>query len=90
MFSLIALTLFNGVVLLAPPHVISVILELMPVPFTARVALLWAVAINVLFSVAYERWGVHAVSHIVGLFVHDRRRRTRDGKTYKAVEGGPR
>lgn len=87
MLSLVALSAFNALVLLAPPHVISMILELMPIPSGARWVLLFAVAINVVASLAFERWGVQGVVGILDLVLVEKRRRVRDGKTYKVVDG---
>lgn len=91
MVSIGCLSLFNVLVLLLPPGPIAAILELMPLPFSARWILLVAVVVNVLISMAYERWGAHSVALLIGSAMRMRRRwRTRDGKTYKAVEGGMR
>ena len=91
MVSIGCLSLFNVLVLLFPPGPIAVILELMPLPYSARWTLLLAVVINVAISMAYERWGAQNVAVLIGSAMRMRRRwRTRDGKTYKAVEGGMR
>ena len=91
MVSIGCLSLFNVLVLLFPPGPIAAILELMPLPYSARWTLLLAVVINVAISMAYERWGAQNVAVLIGAAMRMRRRwRTRDGKTYKAVEGGMR
>ena len=91
MVSIGCLSLFNVLVLLFPPGPIAVILELMPLPYSARWTLLIAVVINVAISMAYERWGAQNIAVLIGSAMRMRRRwRTRDGKTYKAVEGGMR
>ena len=49
--------------------------------------------INVGVSLSFERWGAQRVSDLVGavtLWLHRGRRRVREGKAYKAVEGGMR
>ncbi|KAI0656621.1 P-type ATPase [Cubamyces menziesii] len=91
MLSMVCLTLFNLLVLLSPPGAISQVLELMALPISARATLLLAVVMNVLASMAFEHWGTQAVAHVIGLFFDLRRQhRVRDGKLYKAVEGGMR
>ncbi|KAA1476776.1 P-type ATPase [Dentipellis sp. KUC8613] len=88
MLSLIALTLFNVLVLLAPPAAFMEVLQLMPLPFGARLTLLVAVVANVAASLAFERWGVEVVASVVGMCTggRDGRKRIRDGKAYKAIE----
>ncbi|KAF7967606.1 hypothetical protein HWV62_33697 [Athelia sp. TMB] len=92
MFSIIALTAFNLLVLLYPPAPVRDILELMVLPYSARSSILFAVIINVIISMAFEEWGSKLVSQAVGTLMRLRkgRRRVRDGKTYKVVEGGMR
>ncbi|KAI0051214.1 P-type ATPase [Auriscalpium vulgare] len=89
MLSLSALSTFNILVLLAPPRVVSDILELMPLPLSARVTLLCVGVINVALSLAFERWGAQVVAdavNAIGVFQQGPRRRVRDGKAYRAVE----
>jgi cation-transporting P-type ATPase 13A2 len=91
MVSIGGLTMFNVLVLLVPPPFISSILELEDLPFSGRTTLLFAVILNVVFSMAYERWGSQAVSQMVGYVMNLRgKHRVKDGKTYKIVEGGMR
>ncbi|CDO77638.1 hypothetical protein BN946_scf184946.g32 [Trametes cinnabarina] len=91
MASMICLSIFNLVVLLSPPGAIARILELMALPISARATLLLAVVMNVLGSMAFEHWGTQLVARVIGLFFELRRHhRVRDGKLYKAVEGGMR
>lgn len=91
MLSIVVLTLFNVVVLLAPPPFLVSILELTDIPMAGRWTLLLAAVVNVVFSVAFERWGAPAIALTVGYFMDlHKRQRVRDGKTYKAVEGGMR
>jgi len=85
MVSLVALSLFNVSVLLAPIKFISTLLELVPIPISARLILLWAAIINVAVSVGYERWIAQVVADVVGLFVssqQDGRRRMKDSRVY--------
>ncbi|KAI0268689.1 P-type ATPase [Gloeopeniophorella convolvens] len=86
MLSLIALSLFNISVLLVPTRFMSAVLELMPIPVSARMTLLWAAIINVAVSVAFERWGAQLVAEVVGMLLSRRRRRVKDNRTYKAIE----
>lgn len=91
MASMACLSVFNLVVLLAPPGWIADVLELMALPGLARATLLLAVVINVLASLAFEQWGTQAVASVIGWVMELRRhQRSRDGKLYKAVEGGMR
>lgn len=92
MFSIVALTLFNVLVLLSSPKPIAYILELVPLPFSARITILLAAIINVALSMAFEQWGARAVAQVIGLLLNLRRGRLRfrEGKAYKAVEGGMR
>lgn len=92
MFSLIVLTMLNLMVLLGPPQAASVILQLMRIPFSGRTALLWAVCLNVVLSLAFERWGVEVAARVVGVFLkfYRDRRRIRGGKAYKLVENAGR
>ena len=88
MISIISLAAFNIIVLLAPPGFINSILELMVLPAAGRVTLLFMVVVNVVLSMVFEKWGAPAVSEFVGYILDLRRRRIRDGKTYKAIENG--
>ncbi|KAI0682979.1 Ca-transporting ATPase [Cytidiella melzeri] len=91
MVSIGSLTLFNVLVLLVPPPFIASVLELEDLPFSGRTTLLFAVVINVVLSLAFERWGAQAVSQVVGYILNLRgKHRVKDGKTYKIVEGGMR
>ena len=91
MVSMVVLGIFNLLVLLDPPRPLMKLLELMYLPLAARSTLLLAVAVNVVTSMAFESYGTQAVSRLFG-FVFDlrRRHRVREGKIYKAVEGGMR
>lgn len=89
MLSIGSLTLFNVITLLAPPQLFVTILELMAIPFSGRTTLLLAAVINVALSMAYEQWGAQIVSQAVGSIMRVHRNfRIREGKTYKAIEGG--
>jgi len=89
MFSIISLSLLSTVLLLAPPKSMEVLVDLMPLPIVAKLTLLAAVVVNVLISVAYERWGCTRVARLSSVVLRSLRpgnRRTREGKVYKAVE----
>jgi cation-transporting P-type ATPase 13A2 len=93
MLSLVTLSAFNIMVLLRPPQAVADILELMPLPSSGRFTLLATAAANVILSVAFERWGAPSVARVVGWVLRSRRNsrgRVREGKIYKAVEGGMR
>ena len=87
MLSLIALSLFNVAVLLVPTKFMSAVLELMPLPLSARLTLLWAAVINVAVSVAFERWVAQLIADVVGMLVseHEGRRRIKDSRVYRAI-----
>lgn len=90
MLSLVALSLFNVSVSLAPIRFISALLELVPIPISARLTLVWAAIINVAVSVGYERWIAQVVADAVGMFVSAQqdssRRRIKDNRVYRAVD----
>jgi cation-transporting ATPase 13A3/4/5 len=88
MLSLVALSLFNVSVSLAPIKFISALLELVPIPISARLTLLWVAIINVAVSVGYERWIAQAVADAIGMFVSQDggRRRIKDNRVYRAVD----
>lgn len=87
MLSLIVLSLFNVAVLLVPTEFISAVLELMPLPLSARLTLLWAAVINVAVSVVFERWVAQVIADVVGMLVskHEGRRRIKDSRVYRAI-----
>lgn len=60
---------FNMLVLLAPPHSVSDVLTLMPLPVVGRYSLLVAAVVNVVISMVFEEWGTPSVSTAVGLMV---------------------
>ncbi|KAF8161197.1 P-type ATPase [Crassisporium funariophilum] len=93
MFAMCVLSAFNVLVLLAPPQVVSDALTLMGLPMGARYSLLVAAVINICVSMGFEEWGAQSVSRMVGSVMRwwqRGRRRVREGKAYKAVEGGMR
>lgn len=91
MLSIIVLSLFNVLVLLAPPRPIASLLELVPLPFTARTSILAMVIVNIVLSMAFEQWATQAIARAVGYIMEFRHnKRVKNGKMYKAVEGGMR
>lgn len=88
MLALGALTFFNVLLLLTPPAILSDLLTLMPLPLDARTILLLASGINVVASLVFERWGAERVAVAIGKLHWRGHRRLREGKAYKAVEGG--
>lgn len=87
MISIGALLLFNLIALLAPPTPVSQLLGLVAVPMSGRMVMLIAVVINMVLAVVYEDWGAQRIAQAVGRW-RGWRRRVREGKVYKAVEGG--
>lgn len=89
MLSMTLLSGFNILVLLAPPEAVASVLTLMNLPLGVRYMLLLAACVNIVASMGFEKWGTSGVSVVIGwIFSWWGRRRVRDGKTYKAVEGG--
>lgn len=81
------LSAFSALVLLAPPHGLMSLLELMNVPIQARLEMVVVVGVNVCLSVGFEKWCQEAVASMVGKLMRRRRRGRRlNGKVYKAVE----
>ncbi len=87
MLSIGVLLLFNMMILLSPPAPVSSALGLVAVPTSGRMVMAIAVVINAVLSVVYEDWGAQQIAKIVGMW-YGWRRRVREGKVYKAVEGG--
>lgn len=89
MFSLITLGLINTVTLLLPPKPAKVLLELKRLPLSGRTTLFFGVVINVVVSVAFERWGAQYLSRVVGSLVrmYQEHRRVKSSKAYKLVDG---
>lgn len=92
MGSLAVLTGLNTLVLLAPPQTISDLLTLMPLPTYGRNVLLVGTVINAMLSLGFERWGASVLAVVAGRMAKTGHqwwgRRRREGKVYKAVEGG--
>lgn len=92
MLAISTIALINVWLVLYPPRPLLILLELMTLPLSGRSVLMAAVAVNVILSVMFEKWGTVTVGRLIG-FATDlvrSRRRVVDGKTYKAVEYGMR
>lgn len=92
MLAMAVISFINVWLILMPARPMTLVLELMNLPFTARLTLLTSVAINISLSVLFERWGTEAIVELITL-VSDcwrNKRRVRDGKAYKAVDNGSR
>ena len=94
MAAMMVIALINAWLVLAPARPLIVLLELMLIPFDARLTIVAAIVINVALSTVFEHWGTAFVAETIA-FVQKclpfrSRRRYRDGKAYKAVESGMR
>jgi len=89
MFSIVTLSLFSTVVLLAPPSAVALLLDLLDLPISAKFTLLVLVIFNVLASSWLEHYELlgRAVAFLDRRWRHRRPKRIRDGKLYKSVEG---
>ena len=88
-----SLFLINIWLLLSPSEVVAKLLTLVELPSTARYSLLIAAALNIVLSLAFERWGTVIASDLIARIVHlwslsGGRGKVREGKAYKAVENG--
>ncbi|EJU04071.1 Ca-transporting ATPase [Dacryopinax primogenitus] len=95
MLCLVALTGFSTFVLLDPPTALSLLLDLVPLPTSGKLTILLAAVLNVLVCWSFEEWGARQVSDLIGFVRRNMRsqsaaRRVKEGKAYKAVEGGMR
>lgn len=93
MFAMISLFSINTWLLLSPSKPVARLLTLIELPSAGRVALLVAAALNIVISLAFERWGTVITSDILARIAYlwtlgGGRRRVQEGKAYKAVENG--
>ncbi|CAE6510585.1 unnamed protein product [Rhizoctonia solani] len=86
MASIVALTAFSTLVLLAPPQSIRLILDLMDIPASAKRTLLVGAILNAAVCFAFERW--NPVAGALEAVSRGSQRRVRGGLEYRAVEGG--
>ena len=92
MLTMVVIALINVVLLLRPPRFLSVLLELMTLPFMARFTLFLAVIINTGLSIMFEHWGSDLVAGAVRFivtFIQDVKR-TRESRRYKMIDSEPR
>lgn len=92
MLAMSAIGLLNVWMMMFPPKPLAILLELMTIPFVARVTLAFVVVINIAFSTLYERWGSAVVAEVVGLVSEffQSKIRNRGGNAYKPLDAGPR
>lgn len=88
--SIALLSAFNIWVLLGPPRPVVLILDLMTVPWGARLTAGAAVIVNVGVSFGYEAWICARVAKAAGIIIHGetgrrRRRREAGGRVYEGV-----
>ncbi|CAE6439084.1 unnamed protein product [Rhizoctonia solani] len=86
MLSIVALTAFSTLVLLAPPQAIRLLLDLMEIPTSAKRTLLIGAILNAGVCFAFERW--NPVAGALEAVSRRSQRRVRAGLEYRAVEGG--
>lgn len=94
MLAMSVIGLLNVWMLLFPPKPLAILLELMAIPFVARVTLVVVVLVNIVLSTVYERWGSAVVADVVGFFSECFRANIRNrgggGVAYKPLDVGPR
>ncbi|KAH7339862.1 hypothetical protein B0J17DRAFT_657059 [Rhizoctonia solani] len=86
MASIVVLTVFSTVVLLAPPQSLRLLLDLMEIPTGAKRTLLIAAILNAAVCFGFERW--NPVASALEAVARGSQRRVRGGLEYRAVEGG--
>ena len=89
MASIACLTVFSTWVLVTPTISVQLILNLMYLPWTARLVLILMALVNVLASFAYEAW-IHEpiATAVMTLWKAYGRRRRREGRIYESVGRG--
>lgn len=86
MASLVALTAFSTLVLFAPPQSIRLLLDIMPIPSSAKMTLFAGAVLNAAVCFGFERW--NPIAAALEVISRRQRRRVKGGLEYKAVEGG--
>lgn len=86
MVSIVALTLFSTLVLFSPPQPIRLLLDIMPLPGSAKTTIFVGAVVNAALCFAFERW--NPIASVLEMVSRGRRRRVKGGLEYKAVEGG--
>ncbi|KAI6046068.1 hypothetical protein EDC04DRAFT_2864955 [Pisolithus marmoratus] len=79
----VGLSLLNALILFRPPKFLVLVLELMQLPWDARLWLAVFVVINVALSVTFERWVGQAMSQLIRVSLSHYRER----KRYRGREG---
>ncbi|KAF6760303.1 P-type ATPase [Ephemerocybe angulata] len=92
MASMGSLFVINTWLLLRPSKAVAKLLTLIELPSSGRTSLLIAAALNVVISLAFERWGTGIASDVLARVAYlwnlGGRRKAQEGKAYKAVENG--
>jgi cation-transporting ATPase 13A2 len=87
--SIALLSAFSTWVLLGPPQPVALVLDLMPVPWHARLTMGLMVLVNIGISFGYEEWISARVAKAVGVVFQGesgrRRRREASGRVYEAL-----
>ncbi|KAG9102700.1 hypothetical protein FRC06_001408 [Ceratobasidium sp. 370] len=86
MASIVALTLFSTLVLFAPPQPLRFLLDIMPIPSSAKTTLFIGAVANAAICFAFERW--NPIAGALEVLSSGRKRRSKGGLEYRAVEGG--
>ncbi|KAF8609052.1 Ca-transporting ATPase [Ceratobasidium sp. AG-I] len=86
MASLVALTAFSTLVLFAPPQPLRLLLDIMPIPDSAKLTLFSAAVLNAAVCFGFERW--NPIAAALEAVSRGHRRIVKGGLEYKAVEGG--
>ncbi|KAG8690555.1 hypothetical protein FRC08_010493, partial [Ceratobasidium sp. 394] len=86
MASIVALTAFSTLVLFAPPQPLRLLLDIMPIPYSAKMTLFIAAVANAAVCFAFERW--NPIAGALEVLSSGRKRRSKGGLEYRAIEGG--
>lgn len=86
MASIVLLTAFSTLVLVAPPQSVRLVLDVMPLPASAKQTLLVAAVLNAAMCFGFERW--NPLAGALEVLSRGQQKRVRGGLEYRAVEGG--
>lgn len=90
--SVAVLTVFSGMVLISPPSLIAIILDIKTIPPEGRLTLLIGVVLNVIVSFVFERYLQAAFGELLSVIGKLRyllqSRKQGSGKAYKNIETG--
>jgi len=90
--SVLVLTVFSGWVLLTPPSLIAIVLDIKSLPPKGKLTLLIAILLNMMASFLFERYLQDALGRVLGLlyrlrdFLHGASQSSQH--TYKSIETG--